>query len=227
MPRSETDLLHWLSSKAKELEFESCAMGMRFPLPLTRPRIALMTSYPKAWEQRYVEQGYHMIDPTVARCVRTQLPVIWEEVLFQGAEEMWDEAQSFGLKEGWAQSRRDGLGIDSMLTFARSGTPVSRAEQQAKGLEMKALLDQAHQLMLKSIRAQLLAEMSSPLTDREVEVLRWAADGKTGQDVGQILGISLATVRFHTKNAMAKLRAPNLPSAITCALMLDLLQGSA
>lgn len=195
-------------------------------MSLTRPRIVLATNYPKAWVRRYVDQGYYAIDPSVARCVGTQTPLLWEDALFHDAQEMWDEAQSFGLREGWAQSHRDSLGAVSMLTFARSGTPVSGVERKAKTERMNALLVQIHGLMVCAIRSQIVEEMSAPLSEREMEVLRWAADGKTGRDIGQILNISLATVRFHTRNAMEKLRAPNLSSAIARALMLDLLQGN-
>lgn len=45
----------------------------------------------------------------------------------------------------------------------------------------------------------------SPLTPRESECLRWAADGKTDVEAGMILGISPRTVRFHINNAKIKL----------------------
>jgi LuxR family transcriptional regulator len=113
-----------------------------------------------------------------------------------------------------------------MLTFARSSSPVGDAELRAKGREMNALLELAHKFMLQSMRAQILEEFSSPLSSREIEILRWAADGKTGKDIAQILGISLATVRFHTAKSITKLHAPNLQSAIARALMLDVLQDA-
>ena len=226
VPQSSLELTACLSRMATLLEFEYWAIGTRFPLPLTRPRVALVTSYPKAWEQRYVDQGYHRIDPSVALCLGQRRPIAWNDQLFEGAEEMWDEAQSFGLKEGCSQSSRDSLGIVSMLTFARSSSPVGDAELRAKGREMNALLELAHKFMLQAMRTQILEEFSSPLSSREIEILRWAADGKTGKDIAQILGISLATVRFHTAKSITKLHAPNLQSAIARALMLDVLQDA-
>lgn len=46
---------------------------------------------------------------------------------------------------------------------------------------------------------------NSPLSRREAECLRWVADGKTDFEVGKILSISPRTVRFHIRNAKAKL----------------------
>jgi DNA-binding CsgD family transcriptional regulator len=43
------------------------------------------------------------------------------------------------------------------------------------------------------------------LTRREIQCLKWAAAGKTDVEVGQIVGISLPTVRFHITNASRKL----------------------
>jgi DNA-binding CsgD family transcriptional regulator len=44
---------------------------------------------------------------------------------------------------------------------------------------------------------------------REIECLRWAAVGKTDQEIGLILSRSRATVRFHLENAALKLGAVN------------------
>jgi DNA-binding CsgD family transcriptional regulator len=42
------------------------------------------------------------------------------------------------------------------------------------------------------------------LTAREIEVLRWIADGKSDWQVGQILHISEKTVNFHVENMKRK-----------------------
>jgi LuxR family quorum-sensing system transcriptional regulator SolR len=224
-PWSEAEILKWLSSAARAFEFECCSIGIRFPLPLTSPRISVLNNYPRAWWQRYTEKNYHTIDPSVAHCTASQRPVVWSDSLFQPAKEFWDEARSFGLRVGRAQSCRDGLGIVSMLTFSRSGESLSAVELASKERELRVLTECAHRLMLDAFRSRLIGEMRSALTEREVETLRWAADGKTGNDIALILDVSLSTVRFHLKNATGKLNAGNLSGAIARAMVLDLLQG--
>lgn len=44
------------------------------------------------------------------------------------------------------------------------------------------------------------------LTRREIQCLKWAAAGKTDAEIAKIVEISTPTVRFHLKNAAAKLR---------------------
>lgn len=61
------------------------------------------------------------------------------------------------------------------------------------------------------------------LSEREKEVLRWTGDGKTADDIGQILHLSQSTINFHLRNAMFKLDAPNKTNAIVKAIYLNLL----
>ena len=61
------------------------------------------------------------------------------------------------------------------------------------------------------------------LSVREKEVLRWAGDGKTSDQISQILNLSVSTVNFHLRNAMLKLDAPNKTAAVVRAIFLGLL----
>lgn len=56
------------------------------------------------------------------------------------------------------------------------------------------------------------------LTDREREVLRLVALGRSGAEIGQQLGISAETVRVHVRNAMRKLGASTRAQAIGIAI---------
>jgi DNA-binding CsgD family transcriptional regulator len=66
-------------------------------------------------------------------------------------------------------------------------------------------------------------EPESTLTEREIEVMRWTALGKTACDVADILVISTHTVNFHIKNASAKLNATNKTAAAVRAAVRGLL----
>jgi DNA-binding NarL/FixJ family response regulator len=52
------------------------------------------------------------------------------------------------------------------------------------------------------------------LNDREVEVLTWAARGKTSMEIAQILGLTKRTIDFHIDNARAKLGAATRTEAV-------------
>ncbi|MFN0262470.1 autoinducer binding domain-containing protein [Tepidamorphus sp. 3E244] len=59
---------------------------------------------------------------------------------------------------------------------------------------------------------------AGPLTEREQEVLLWAAQGKTSEDTAVILGISRETVETHIRASMAKLDAVNKTQAVVKAI---------
>jgi DNA-binding NarL/FixJ family response regulator len=56
------------------------------------------------------------------------------------------------------------------------------------------------------------------LTAREMEVLRYAADGNRNRDIGQKLFISEETVKVHLKHIMEKLAASDRTQAVAIAL---------
>jgi len=61
------------------------------------------------------------------------------------------------------------------------------------------------------------------LSKREVECLRWAAAGKTNDEIGTILGLQRTTVRFHIRSASVKLDAVNRDQTLFKAAQLGFL----
>ena len=64
---------------------------------------------------------------------------------------------------------------------------------------------------------------SISLTKREVECLRWAAAGKTNEEIGIILGLQRTTVRVHIRSASVKLDAVNRDQTMFKAAQLGFL----
>lgn len=217
-----SEVLEQISVAARHIGFDHCAYGLRIFVPFTRPPTWMLSTYDEHWNRRYLEAGYLQIDPTVAHGVRNLEPVIWSDAVFQGAQQMWDEARSFGLRIGWAQSIFDGEGRVSMLSLARSSEPLTEAELRAKDSLLHWLVYTAHRGFSRCLGESPLAEIE-PLTSRQVEVLRWTADGKTSEDIAAILGISKPTVNFHIRNAISRLRANNKNSAVARSSRLGVL----
>jgi DNA-binding NarL/FixJ family response regulator len=59
-----------------------------------------------------------------------------------------------------------------------------------------------------------LRPMAAPLNEREVEVLTWAARGKTSAEIAKILDLTKRTVDFHIDNARGKLGAATRTEAV-------------
>ena len=62
-------------------------------------------------------------------------------------------------------------------------------------------------------------------TQREMDVLKWLAQGKSREETSIILGIGLETVKTHAKSILQKLEVQNTAGAITRAFELGLLRA--
>lgn len=216
---SEHALFDKVQHAAEQLGFEYCAYGMRLPVPVTSPRTIMLNSYPTLWQQRYAERNYLDVDPTVQLGAVSQRPIIWGDEVFATTPELWDDARDAGLRVGWAKSTLEGLSVGGMLTLSRTSEPLTDKELAAKEHRMRWLAQTAHQ----GFRRVLAAKWNIPLSIREKEVLRWAADGKTVTEISAILDISVATVKFHTRNAAEKLGTVNRTAAVARAVAMGLL----
>jgi two-component system response regulator NreC len=63
-----------------------------------------------------------------------------------------------------------------------------------------------------------------PLTQREREVLRHIAEGKTNKEVSQQLGMSVKTVESHRRNVMTKLNIHETAGLVRHAIKIGLIQ---
>ena len=63
------------------------------------------------------------------------------------------------------------------------------------------------------------------LTRREIQCLRWAALGKTDNEIGTIMGVSVPTVRFHLVNAGKKFGVHGRAQAVRVATSLGYIGG--
>lgn len=221
--QGEQAVFEKIAAAAHAIGFERCAYGLRIPLPLTKPQIIMINNYSPAWQARYEEAGYLARDPTVLHGSRSRAPLVWSDAVFAQAQDLWADAQSHGLRVGWAQSSCDAQGVVGLLTLARSSEPLTDAELSAKETRMRWLVNIAHVALTRALVPKLYGALETPLTFCEKQVLKWAADGKTSGEISDILKIGVDTVQFHTRNAIAKLGAANKTAAVARAAVLGLL----
>ncbi len=65
----------------------------------------------------------------------------------------------------------------------------------------------------------------SPLSQRELEVLRWLRMGKSSWDISVILTISERTVNYHVNNIIRKLGVMNRLQAVFEAVRMKLIDS--
>lgn len=67
-------------------------------------------------------------------------------------------------------------------------------------------------------RQKVSTQLQSPLTEREIDVLKLIAQGSSDTDIADTLTVSKTTVRFHVSNILSKLRAQNRTQAALYAI---------
>jgi len=76
---------------------------------------------------------------------------------------------------------------------------------------------------VETVQQRSVGMLDPALRKREVECLRWAALGKTNEEIAMIIGLSRATVRFHFRKASERLSAVNRDQTIFKAAQLGYL----
>jgi transcriptional regulator EpsA len=134
------------------------------------------------------------------------------------------------------------LGLDNVLLhgtgqlaggatlFALFRMPQRPGPRPAYFLDL--LLPQLHLALLR-VRAAGQASVvragwtgARQASQREMEILHWVREGKSNQEVGQILGISGLTVKNHLQRIYKALGVSNRTQAVARGLALGLLDGA-
>lgn len=210
----------------RRLGFDHFVYALKVGMHLNRPHFLVFSGFPQAWVDRYLGENYFDRDPVMAHAVQSSLPLSWDEDFFtrQQCGGIWEEAASHGLRHGLSFPVHEGRGLAGVFTMTRD-RPLDLA-----GLELANLFGHAqflagliHQNVTKTELVHAVPEAAIELTDRERECLRWAADGKTAWEIGQILRIAERTAIFHLNNCTSKLGAVNKTQAVVRAMTLGLL----
>lgn len=146
------------------------------------------------------------------------MPVLWTDELYREAPQFRKAACQNGLRHGWTQSLHDQQHNESQISVARSRKSISIAELYRKAGSVQWLCHTLHEV----ISAHHLTALCPPqpkLSERELEVLRWSAAGKTALDCAKILSVSQSTINFHIRSVITKTNAANKAGAVAIAIM--------
>lgn len=182
-------------------------------------------TYKPEWIDHYRKKNYLQIDPVVKSVPLSMLPVDWAQFdrKDKAVRNFFNEAQdadvgTTGLSIP-VRGREKDFSVLS-LTFDAS---------QKDWLSFKTEFMQEFQILAMFFHQSLLRTQKSnlphfDLTDRELEILYWAACGKTNQETAIILGVSKRTVRFHCSHILLKLNAANIAHAVGKAIYFEIIK---
>jgi DNA-binding CsgD family transcriptional regulator len=183
-------------------------------------------NYPDVWKQHYMQNAFHLIDPTVAMSARSIAPVDWARVdKDEHFRTVFQAAHDYGItSQGLTVPVRGPYGDCGLLSVTRNCTIAewNSLKRKIMGNLQTAAVHFHDSVMQEDQLARVLR--TPQLSTREKEILQWIAAGKTQQDVGDILSISHRTVEVHLRSAREKLGALTTPQAIGRAIRIGMVQ---
>lgn len=186
----------------------------------------IVTTYPAKWLERYTERNYAHIDPTIVKGLESVGAVIFDHRHPANAEEAELASGAIEHDIGYftiGMPVHVGPNIRTVTTFA-TDLPVNNASDEAAGILAQC---REHANIIALTVTERFLKTDPPkvnLTDREIEVLYWGAQGKTDKEIGELLKLSRWTVVAHMQSAKSKLHVSNKTAAIARALELNLFE---
>jgi LuxR family transcriptional regulator len=146
---------------------------------------------------------------------------ICQEAMLAHGPQLWRHAQAFDLcLDSSRPTCTPPLPRCGLTSLIRALGLNADKEQSRSDIRMRWLACVAHLALDRQLVVRTAPSQQSPLTERELDVLRWTAHGKTSSEISQLLSISEHTVNFHIRNVIAKLHATNKTAAAVRAAML-------
>lgn len=185
-----------------------------------------LNNYPADYNTEYEQKQHRDIDPIVAHCNHSMMPILWSEELFSKVSWLWDALEYQGLQYGWSHSAHDEeSGFCSILSLARSHCPITALELY-ENLGFSIFMGRhLHRLMAQTFPGLAAKPPPPHLSQREIDVLKLAADGKTAGESAVILNVTPRTVNFHVQKVIEKFRVNNKLSAVIAAAKAGYLPG--
>ncbi|MBW9055136.1 helix-turn-helix transcriptional regulator [Rhizobium mesosinicum] len=171
---------------------------------------------------RDFDRGHMLrVSPFAARMRESVVPQVWH------LNDPGD-AQSFpagvrnlmlqhGMTTGIAMPINSPDGQRLAFWFAGERTSLGQAEINELAMVFLHALDTYNSVKRNEVSAH------SALSARELEVVRWTAQGKTSIEIGQILALSDHTVNAYMTNAIKKLDCVNRTQLVAKAIRLKLI----
>jgi DNA-binding CsgD family transcriptional regulator len=200
-------------------------LGVNMPTRTTR-QYYVHSTYTNDWLKRYETEEYVSIDPIVRLGMGGMLPIDWSDIgnLTPAQKKMFGEASEFAVGKRGLTFPLHGLHGETAIFSVTAD--FSQCEwnnfKRSHLRQMRIIADFFHQRVLTDNLGADAVE-SLTLTDRELECLKWSAEGKTYEDTGMLLGISPRTVRFFLENARQKMGSLNTTHAVASAMLRGLI----
>lgn len=220
---TEVEMAAKMNAAAPQVLCEQALFGIELRQPML-PVIQHITSgYPEQYRHLYNDKGFIYRDPSVVHCQTRTDPIFWNESMYDASSyEIMEESQRFGLGHGFSVPVRESDKVVSMISLARD-QPFTKQELEYIVPTAKVLATVMHVVAQKIIVPSMIESRQPRLSPRELECLRWVAQGKSNTVIADILKISDDTVAFYLRGALKKLGVSTRMQAVALCVTFGLI----
>ena len=184
----------------------------------------VISTYPKAWCDHYLANGYENCDPVVVTAQRTRSAFAWsardtDTTEDPAAARVLDEAASIGIQTGVTVSLQEHKGRSSVFTVAGDSSTKSFEDLPPDLISCREqCCIEFDRQMTAPIERFASVAVKTTLTPRQRTCLLAAADGHSAKQAARHTGLTPRTVQHHFDEAKRRLSAQSLPHAVAVAL---------
>jgi LuxR family transcriptional regulator len=185
----------------------------------------ILTNYPRAYTDVYIEQELFRNSPTVHWAMRETGSRSWSAFAADAAEGRLTAEEIRVVAFNQLHGITAGYAISFPKPNARAGHGIGLCSSILSQSEIDALWEargptiEAENMVMHLKLCTLPWVSRRRLSDRQREVLELVADGKTVQDVALVLGRNVATIEKHLRNVRDVMDAETTAQAVLKASM--------
>ena len=194
---------------ANELDFEIISGALFVEHATGRVSSFHLGNTPEAFSSTFASPAIGKRDPVMRRLKRLSAPFVYDQTMYtnEQAGDLWDAQAPYGYKTGIAIAlhlpggKHFVMGVDRYKALPANDMVI--AQMMA---DLLLLAVHAQETAVRLLASQAIGVERVPhLTDRELEILKWTAEGKSGWAVSQILNIGEHNVKYHIGKILVKL----------------------
>ncbi|WP_114836060.1 autoinducer binding domain-containing protein (plasmid) [Agrobacterium tumefaciens] len=187
---------------------------------------AILSNAPAEWLNKYWKERFDTIDPVLTRARELMAPFVFdfehEGKLARGPHQtFYSSADEAGIRAGICMPVMAPFNNLFTLSLFTGDVMLPHKYRLQPVLSANAVA-----LLHSCVEATEAASSRAPaidLTARQSMVLKWAAEGKTIQEIALLENMTHHTVNFHMKNIRRKLKTVTLPQTTALATKLRLI----
>src|SRR5271156_2453456 len=180
--------------------------------------LVAVVTYSRLWQHRYFVKKYMANAPVISYVRQARQPFDWANLPVEdpATKAFFADALNHSVgRNGLSIPLRNRRCVFALVSFTSDLSKDEWEDYKAANINglklLSILLDSASHINFK------LPASPAHLSNREEQCLLWAARGKTFQEIGEILGLALGTVKANLDAARHKWDCVNLPHAVAFA----------